>query len=56
MSISKLRSVLDAAECCYEIIQQDKPILSAMDAEGIYLLKNQHQHLSYIVNKVLLDV
>ena len=36
MSISKLRSVLDAAGCCYEIIQQDKPILSAMDAEGIY--------------------
>ena len=36
MSISKLRSVLDAAECCYEIIQQNKPILSAMDAEGIY--------------------
>ena len=36
MSMSKLRSVLDATECCYEIIQQDKPILSAMDAEGIY--------------------
>ena len=36
MSTSKLRLVLDAAGCSYELIQQDKPILSAMDAEGIY--------------------
>ena len=36
MSTSKLKSVLDTAGCCYEIIKQDKPILSAMDAEGIY--------------------
>ena len=36
MTINELKAVLDAAECRYEIIQQDKPILSATDAEGIY--------------------
>ena len=36
MTINELKAVLDAAECRYEVIQQDKPILSAIDAEGIY--------------------
>ena len=36
MTINELKAVLDAAECRYEVIQQDKPILSATDAEGIY--------------------
>ena len=36
MTINELKAVLDAAECRYELIQQDKPILSATDAEGIY--------------------
>jgi len=36
MTINDLKAVLDAAECRYEIIQQDKSILSATDAEGIY--------------------
>ncbi len=36
MTINELKAVLDAAECRYEIIQQDRSILSATDAEGIY--------------------
>lgn len=36
MTICELKTILDTAVCCYEIIQQDKPILSAKDAEGIY--------------------
>lgn len=36
MSITKMKEVLDTADCCYEIIEQDKPILSALDAEGYY--------------------
>ena len=36
MTISEIKEVLDEANCCYEIIEQDKPILSALDAEGFY--------------------
>ena len=36
MAISEIKEVLDEANCCYEIIEQDKPILSALDAEGFY--------------------
>ena len=36
MNISEIKEVLDEASCCYEIIEQDKPILSALDAVGFY--------------------
>ena len=36
MTISEIKEILDEANCCYEIIEQDKLILSALDAEGFY--------------------
>lgn len=36
MILDELRETLDMANACYEIIEQDKPILSAEDAKGIY--------------------
>ena len=36
MTIDEMKALLDAAGCSYEIITQDKPILSALDAEGYY--------------------
>lgn len=45
MTISEMKEVLDEANCCYEIIEQDKPILSVLDAESFILQKSQHQHL-----------
>ena len=36
MTISEIKEVLDEANCCYEIIGQDKPILSVSDAESFY--------------------
>ena len=36
MTISEIKEVLDAASCRYEIIVQDKPVLSAMDAASFY--------------------
>ena len=36
MTMHEIKAVLNAAACRYEIIQQDKPILSAADAEGFY--------------------
>lgn len=36
MTISKIKEVLDAAGCRYEILVQDKPVLSAMDAACFY--------------------
>jgi len=35
-TISEIREILDVSECNYEIIFQDKPILSSLDAEGFY--------------------
>ena len=37
MTICEMKEVLDEMNCCYEIIEQDKPILSSLDAEGVYL-------------------
>lgn len=39
MTINELKEALDMAGACYEIIEQDKPILSAEDAEGVYPLE-----------------
>ena len=36
MSITEIIKVLDESGCCYEIIEQDKPILSVLDAESFY--------------------
>ena len=36
MTICEIKEVLDKANCRYEIIEQDKPILSVLDAEGYY--------------------
>ena len=36
MSITEIIKVLDESDCCYEIIEQDKPILSVSDAESFY--------------------
>lgn len=39
MTINEIKETLEMANACYEIIKQDKPILSAKDAEGIYPLE-----------------
>ena len=36
MTITEIKKVLDESSCCYEIIEQDKPILSVLDAERFY--------------------
>lgn len=36
MTIREMKEILDKANCCYEIIEQDKPVWSALDAEGFY--------------------
>ena len=36
MTINKIKETLDAANANYKIIEQDKPILSAADAESFY--------------------
>ena len=36
MTVSEIKEVLDEANCCYEIIEQDKPILSVSNAESFY--------------------
>ena len=36
MTINEIKKVLDETGCSYEIIEQDKPILSVSDAESFY--------------------
>lgn len=36
MTINEIKKDLDEAGCSYEIIEQDKPILSVSDAESFY--------------------
>ena len=36
MNIGEIQQILDLHKCCYELIAQDKPILSAADAKQYY--------------------
>ena len=36
MNIGEIQQILDRHKCCYELISQDKPILSAADAKQYY--------------------
>ena len=36
MTINEIKKVLDETGCSYEIIEQDKPLLSVSDAESFY--------------------